>query len=478
MCPFQLNRWCALAAAVVCATAAGAAVAPVALPDPSVPEFHFPESEATLTRWITDMARGDDATAARAFAAIHRHGWGLWTALTAETAQSYEGQRLRVFETWLGLDELADSAGLSQPAAPPPEPAPRPALRQLRPLRVREADQDRDEDPGHDSLEPIANRALGFVKFDPTAATHIVRQQLLRREALDTLLEAGATQVPPFPATALAVKPVFQIVRRADLMDGRYYALKAWSGPPSAAQPWAPPQWPACVWIDLANGGGAGGAVDPLGLADGSTRTEETTYPLSSVLHFRLSAADAAALNASRSTPAVSAGDVALLVAMHVSGREIARWTWQTFWWTPAPDAPPSPSSNAIAALQPAELRGAARHYAMTLAYTMLSPEQPYTGGTNAGPAVYAYNPWLEARLGPADLPGSQPGYAPDGRPAANNVGVASNCMSCHAQANYNPHKRGTAPQPSGARYVDLGAAQFVGTLQVDFLWSIARHAR
>jgi hypothetical protein len=114
----------------------------------------------------------------------------------------------------------------------------------------------------------------------------------------------------------------------------------------------------------------------------------------------------------------------------------------------------------------------------MALAYTMLSPDQPYVGGQNTAAAVYAYNPWLEARLGPGDLPDSVSGFGPDGLPASNNHGIQTNCMSCHVQANYNPHQRATAPRFTGARYVDLGAAEFVGTLQVDFLWSIARHAR
>jgi len=162
---------------------------------------------------------------------------------------------------------------------------------------------------------------------------------------------------------------------------------------------------------------------------------------------------------------------------MHVAGREIARWTWQTFWWTPAPDAPPAPSSPAIASQRPPQLRGAARHYAMALAYTMLSPDQPYVGGENAGAAVYAYNPWIEARFGPADLPDSQPGLDPAGRPADNNYGVQTNCMSCHARATYNPNARSTAPRFAGARYVDLIDPQYVGTLQVDFLWAIPRHA-
>jgi len=163
---------------------------------------------------------------------------------------------------------------------------------------------------------------------------------------------------------------------------------------------------------------------------------------------------------------------------MHLSSREIARWTWQTFWWTPTPEDPHAPSSAAIGALRPPQLRGAARNYAMSLGYMLLSPDQPYTGGENKGAAVYTYNPWIEARVAAADLPDSQPGLGPDGRAAANNLGIQTNCMSCHARANYNPQKRTTAPRFSGARYTDLIDPQFVGTLQVDLLWSVARHAR
>jgi len=163
---------------------------------------------------------------------------------------------------------------------------------------------------------------------------------------------------------------------------------------------------------------------------------------------------------------------------MHVAGHEITRWTWQTYWWTPAPDEPPLPSSGANASLRPVQLQGAPRHYAMALGYAMLSPEQPNVRGANVGLAVYTYNPWLEARFAPADLPDSLPGYGPSGQAADNNYGVETNCMSCHGRANYNPGLLATAPRYSGSRYVDLNDPQFAGTLQLDFLWSLAKHAR
>jgi hypothetical protein len=109
----------------------------------------------------------------------------------------------------------------------------------------------------------------------------------------------------------------------------------------------------------------------------------------------------------------------------------------------------------------------------MAIGYDMVSPGQPNVGGQNAGSAVYAYNPYLEARFGAANLPDSLPGNDPSGNPAPNNVGTQCNCMSCHVRANYNPNNLATAPRYSGARYTGLDDPQFGGTLQVDFLWSL-----
>ncbi len=455
-------------------------IRPEKLPNPLITAFHFPETEATLTRAITEMARGTTTETRDAAAAkIFLHGWGLWTAVTADTAQFSDGQRLLVFETWLTPDDLAGQSVLA-PRADLRVRNPRSAGRRSS-LKIIDAFErpELDDDPGErPASKTHIDRIVGFTKFDPTAANHIATQRLLDRDTLDALLTGGAQQVTPFPATAIVVKPVFQIVRARELVEGRYYALKAWTGPPDLPQPFPPSQWPAAVWLDVRSGGRGQGAVESPFAADGSERTADTTYPLASLIHYRLSAADAAALNFAKPGNDAAGGDYAILVAMHIAGRELARWTWQTFWWTPTPDDPQSPSSPRIAALRPPQLRGAARHYAMALAYTILSPNEPYVGGTNTAAAVYVYNPYLEARFAPADLPDSQPGLDPAGRPAANNVGIQTNCLSCHLQATYNPHRLPTAPRFTGARYVDLGAAEFVGTLQTDFLWSLPRHAK
>jgi hypothetical protein len=477
------------------ATALQAQNGAVPLPDPKIPGFKFPESESTIMTWVynwTTNSTTPNQTAEEGFANVHLHGWGIWTALTTETKQSYNGQNLLVFETWPTPSDLISAGkkpnGLKALFALPPT--------RSTPLSFRQFDHVKGTRGGVNkrgvgSTFHGDETVTGFVKYDPTAAAHINEQGLLKTATLNALLTAGANQVAAFPSTALALKPVFQKIPSAELVAGRYYRLSAWTGPPSEPQSWPQSKWGNWVWIDIQNGGQGSGETDKTGSKDGSSRTDATTYPISSFIHFQLNATQASAQNQAnaallkksggKGATAIAeskAGDYEVLVGMHVAGRETTRWTWQTFWWAPQADQPPLPSSPQIAALRPAQLQGAARHYAMALAYSNLAPTDPYVGGANVGESLYAYNPYLEAPFGPSDLPDSIPGYDANGKVVANNVGVQTNCMSCHGAANYTNGTVITAPAYSGDRYISLDDPRFRGTLQVDFLWSIPGNAQ
>jgi hypothetical protein len=461
------------AAVLLAGLPAGAGiVTPVPLPNPQVSGFNFPETEATVLGWIYQLGNGSPADAATAFESMHLHGWGLWTALTMPTSQIDNGERLRVFETWFTPEELASGPNPATLATSASLARSRSAL--LRFNQFQHGSETQEPASAMDGSETV----FGYVKFDPTATAHVVKEQLLSTAALNQLMMGGAQQIPPFPATALTLKSAFQVITASSLVGGRYYRLNVWTGPPSTPQAWPPSAWPGVVWIDIQNGGSGDGQVDLQASLDGSSRTEATTYPVSSMINHRLSALEALQFDTISPGANAAAGDFAVLVAMHVAGRETTRWTWQTFWWTPTPDNPQLPSSQAIAGLRPAQLTGAARNYAMSLGYDMTIPGQPNTGGQNVGLMIYAYNPYLEARFGPINLPNSIAGYGPDGKFVSNNVGVNCNCMSCHIRANYNPALLNSAPRYSGARYTSLDDLQFTGTLQVDLLWSLPELAK
>ena len=133
---------------------------------------------------------------------------------------------------------------------------------------------------------------------------------------------------------------------------------------------------------------------------------------------------------------ALKDGDILILVGMHVTSRETTRWTWQTYWWAANPDAPNLPSSPEIAKMRPDTLSSEASHYAMAHAYSMLNPAQGLVGGRNIGSLVTAYNPHLEAGFGSGVFGETQAVLTPTGE-VTTNLGVQSNCMSCHGMAGY-----------------------------------------
>ena len=336
------------------------------------------------------------------------------------------------------------------------------------------------------------------MKYSPATVEHVCENNLLSKKTLNRMLKKqekkgdstcknsrfseyfGRDQAR-FPGR----------FKQAELVEGRYSKLPVWPEPPVNSQLPVPAKgcneslpepgslvpaevckggfgqntWGQYVWIDLKNEGQGDGSVGK----DGFVRGPNNTYNLNDFIHFQLTEAEASSEAAQFF--GLQPGDYAVLVGMHVTSREIPRWTWQTFWWTPNPDNPHFPSSKEIAGARPDQLTGAPRHYALAAAYSMVNSPQPSNvqeGGSNIGESIYAYNPYLESGFTFSTLLGSEP-------TGTNNVGIQTNCMSCHIQARYFDRES----QPSnhfyytGDRYIGLDDPDFYGSLQVDFLWSI-----
>lgn len=255
---------------------------------------------------------------------------------------------------------------------------------------------------------------LSQVLFNPASARHIAARGLFRRATLNRL-NAGFRadtpladrQIAAFPRGAMALKLVWTVVHARGLTpisvrDGEG------GGAPSA--------WPRTVMA------GAGGV------------------PIDRFYHVAIPPAQLAAVQAI--DPSARAGDQLVLLAIHLTSKQIPDWIWATFWWHDRAGAGP------FAADRPAALAGAWRNYLMDVAYSADTPRES-DGGPNA-----AFNPYVESFAG----------------------GATSNCMACHQGAVWTA--AGPAPflpPTRGARHAD--DPRFRAATRLDFMWSIAREA-
>jgi hypothetical protein len=444
-------------------------ITPVSFVPPGIPGFSFPIDQVTIDTWTADVngAGGD---------AIALHAWGIWTGLTSYTDQQYNGQTLRTYETWETPGNLACPTPADCPKTP-------------RPL----------SSPGQ--LPDNVNALAVTVSYDPTAADYVLENSLIAKDKL-TALQGSAPNIGRIvlPNTSISLKPTYTVLSSAS----QYALLKTWPGPPSPAKAWPNTDWPTCVWVDLQDTTVAYGPFTPATntvaekVCQGDVPSGPShIVPLGAFIHFNLDAEEAG-LATSASGKTTVAGDIALLLAMHVTTREskqdMTRWTWQTFWWSTDAAEPHAPSTATMVTQIPAQLKTdnhQAANYAGCAAYQMLDPVQPMTGGNPAGgKPIYCYSPWLEAPFNSADdLPFSAnlPPWTYDDVEYQPLVGVQSNCMSCHLHAAWKngPYAQSPTPTNGGAalcdnkgcydaaHYIDMNADYFQGSIVTDALWSI-----
>ena len=470
-----------------------AAITAVPMPPTLSSGQKFPTPAATINGWVTNSIVVNNL---ETNSDILTHGWDIWAALTANTTQSNNGQTLRRFETWYTPGDVITA------------------------LRAKEKNSTyklEDIERSHTGyLKPPHQGAahgnqvtggdvVGFVKYDPSSASHIYNNDLYYFEKLKKMIKEGEIKnIPPFPNSSVIIKPVFYPLTKVDSLGADKYSLPAWPG------------YTGEVTAEiLENGFGPSSWSNNIKITTtGKTNTAKKVYSINDFIHFKLTKEQAANIINVIDKGVAKEGDYAVLVGMHVNTRENRRWTWQTFWWSENPTAPHSPSSKAIAKLQDkVKLDAAAKHYAMAAAYSMISPVQPNTGGSNSvtrkefiKESIYAYNPYLEAGFNAAtfDIAGA---LTPDpknpnsgGNPYVNEhypsgyqnvgalklgtryvggklnkVGIESNCMSCHSQARiYDvPTTKETYQLYVTDQYVDLDAPYFKSSIVLDFVWSI-----
>jgi hypothetical protein len=466
---------------------------PVPLPDPGIKGYSFPEDKQKLMAWINAGNSNE----------IYLHGWGLWTSLTAPSGQNEYGlKNVPVYLTWLTPAEIAALPRLKATEKKVDLPAKRTFLlekpRQMthKAKGLEQAASAVKSSAAASSATPLSIRDTNIVVtmgYDPAAQDFAYHNNLFSLKALQAFYNSGSgniRSIPVFPNNAVTVKPTYKVITKANMLNGSIYVMPAWPGTPPVVTPeitangFPETSWPGCVYINTKNTGTSTAASFDKDCTAGSNASN--TYGLGDFVYYPVTKDNIAAFKVLVSgQEKLAVGDVIVLMAMHVTSREIDEWTWQTYFWTPDPTSPPLPSSSAIASTRPAQLTGAAAHYAMAIGYQMVTPNQPAVGGQSVGGPVVAYNPYLEAGFNAATFgtppvnvgilaPGSQTPYMAT-------VGIQTNCMTCHSNATVDPSN----PNPNTNSlpyltnfYVSREDQSFKGFLQLDFLWSIQGTAK
>jgi hypothetical protein len=427
-------------------------ITPVQFPkDLSINGFNFPEDSTTIYKWLDNQ----DTTK------IVSHAWGIWAGLTEPTNQNYNGQNLLVFETWMGVQELAAMSAQGIVAKDGETRNQRTSLSVPKQFLH-----------GHlltNGTKPIDTNfvVLETVSYDPSAANFVTSNQLFNKSKLMSYsVKDGIGKVPEFPNTAITTKPTYYT--GVPSKDG-LIRVPVWESP-NPAKAYRYTQWQKWVYADVNNKQKPNKVLVPVTSSNPSqSEIENATCNVSDFINYKIDRVGADYLNSHQdvgTTPSRQfvEGDYVLLVAMHVTTKEFKNWTWQTYFWSPDPSNPPSPSSKFEAGLRPKELKGAASHYAVSAAYAMVWPNQPITGGSdkNTRPII-SFNPYLEGGFGPQvfSLPNKfNPNFV---------YGMQTNCMSCHALSTVSGKNGYTTNQ-----YIDMeDTSLFKNDVKLDFTWSV-----
>lgn len=435
----------------------------ICLPDlpKVVNDFTFPKSETKLNDWVYS---GDLSN-------IYKHAWGIWAGLTSFVGK-VDGSPVRAFETWNTVSnmlyqiESTKTDNLKQLITPKKEMK----LDLMVPNQFRNI-KTMKGNLANAIKEPTTNdgdtNIFVSVAYNPPAAKHAISNRLFLQSTLNKYLQNGYSEIPTFPYNAITIKPVYKVIPK-DVKDG-IYKFPGWPGTPVPAKAFPEKDWNSCVYVDI-NGVGEGGNSIDEG-CKGQTRS--STFYLNNFIHNKIDRENANFLSNQLGLK-VSEGDYAILVGMHVTTREMKRWTWQTYWWSANADNPYSPSTKEIADTRPSVLDKTARHYAMSVTYQMVSPAQPITKGKNVGSSFIGYNPHLEAGFDTSVFQIVKPINGT----IKNEYGVQTNCMTCHNLALYDPKvdytNHANREKPYGTDYyMSLDDETFNNKLRLDFAWSI-----
>jgi hypothetical protein len=421
---------------------------------PAVRTFPYPSQK--IYEWINGM---DDAQ-------IRAHGWDIWESINT----ILPGDSLPIWEHWFSGYEIFEA---------PTDLQTRESIRDFEnPAQFFHASVFKNAIPRSPSEE-----ALSFNRFSPSLAQFIWNKGYNTQKVL-TGINNGFTQnnTPAIDrqiqtskdtvdVQSFALKPVFQFISGTGPTAIPYWAGVSTQTTTSLTNP-SPGTWRQCVVVDptgklkpgtkykIAFNGEPAQEWPVVSLND-FYHVKITQAMADSFTNFAVTSGDEVGQNNQTDSASVAAmvkaGNYGLLMAMHVTGKEINNWTWQTFWWSPN-------NQDALYGKdRPASIKAPWNHYNMNTAYYMVSPP----GTPQGGEPLVAFNPYLETNL---------IGKVSTYNGTADSVtwyGVFSNCMSCHRMAAW----ENSTYIPNGQ--IDPSDPRLFGNnTKTDFLWSIPTRAR
>ena len=446
--------------------------------------FHFPEDSNLIYKWVNDSKYSPTNYDS---SSIYQHAWGIWAGLTDPTQQVYAGDSLLVFETWMGLNEIreaieknisvCDSSFTKTARATLTRPK---QYEHAANFALQNASKFASSKKGPKIDRPTENSFTQWVtvSYSPSAACYATNTQIFKQSAINKYYaKDGIGQIPVFPNTAVTIKPTYLVYH--DSINS-LLRMPVWLNAPNPPDSVNVSQFTYCVYIDIKNQQKEGKKLVPVLQTDTvSADIAKATCNLKDFISFRVDKKMADLMNQQDSVQGMNnvpnkgygkakAGELAVLVGMHVTTKEIAKWTWQTFFWTPDPENPGIPSSQLAVKTRPSGLKGAAAHYAANAAYVMLTPNDAVNTTKNAGP-MFGYNPYLEGGFGPTTF-GLTNNFNPNYK-----FGMQTNCMNCHALAVPQPPGTGqTFGQYSTDQYIHpYQDSLFKNQVKLDFAWSI-----
>lgn len=403
---------------------------------------------------------------------IEGHAWDLWEAINAPTDQVINGTPLPVWETWYTGEEafLDNQEALSDT-------------------------QLRDFDPASQSIHagalagttdnstPLAAAAMTFNRFNRPMYDGIQQNRYYDRatlQQLDNVFDAagaapGQRTIMQFPNTSIMLKPVWFVVP-----GDRPSMLPYWAGEePDATTSDRNPSWDTwkqCVLVDPTGKAttdasrvcneGQPGETEVNG-GDYELKRVSTDLATSDFYAFEITEEEVDSFgqfkmifdnsNRKDDVETIEAGDFAILLAMHVSTREIENWTWQSFWWVP--DTTEVVASPPNAQVAPPSVAAPFDQFHMCTAYFMTTP---VAEGVDGEP-WRCFNPFLETDL--TDL------YTAD-RSVSDDVGKHSNCMTCHRVAQFS--SSGDIEYASEGFVAPSDPAWFSSGVASEFSWAMA----